>query len=139
MQAYNQLLANGHKQAISPLPERTTTQTDPLDVPLARAKTMPKRVSAADGGAIARALRLFRAVQDWNDQHPQATFAITASLLKRDFGIHDKAVEAFFEQYQAEVDDYHQSIGVGNPRSHNRQSGRDVDALKAFVTGGQVE
>jgi hypothetical protein len=78
-------------------------------------------------------LRLFRAVQDWNDQHPQATFAITASLLKREFAIHDEAIKAFFEQHQPEIEDYHQSIGVSNPRSHNRQSGRDPEQLKQFV------
>jgi hypothetical protein len=133
MQAYNQLLANGQKQLIAPLPNSTTTQNDQVEQPLPRAKTTPKRVSAADGGAIARAVRLFRAVQDWNDQHPHATFAITASLLKRDFGIHDKAIEAFFADHQQEVDDYHQSIGVGNVRSHNRQSGRDVEQLKQLV------
>jgi hypothetical protein len=139
MQAYNQLLKTGERAAIAPPPNSTTAQTGQLDVPLPRSKTLPKRVSATDGGApkgggaTARAVRLFRAVQDWNDQHPQATFALTASLLKRDFGIHDRAVEAFFDDHQTEVDDYHQSIGVGNSRSHNRQSGRDVEQLKAFV------
>ncbi|NEQ20347.1 MAG: hypothetical protein F6K28_14090 [Microcoleus sp. SIO2G3] len=133
MQAYNQLLADGKKQAIDPTPESAATPAAQLDEPSPRTKNTNKRVSTADGGAIARALRLFRAVQDWNDQHPLATFAITASLLKRDFGIHDKAVEAFFDQYQPEVDDYHQAIGVANARSHNRQNGRDVEELKKFV------
>jgi hypothetical protein len=136
MQAYNQLLAHSEKQTLeatpntqSPTPDTTTTPEQPSP----RSKPTKQRVSAADGGAIARAASLFRAVQNWNDQHPHATFAITASLLKRDFGIHDKAVEAFFEQYQSELDDYHQSIGVSNVRSHNRQNGRDVEQLKAFV------
>lgn len=134
MQAYHQLLANGERQAIETTPDRTTAPEAQSDEPAPRAKTTRKRVSAAaDGGAIARAVRLFRAVQDWNDNHPLATFAITASLLKRDFGIHDKAVEAFFEQYQSEVEDYHLSIGVSNVRSHNRQSGRDMEQLKQFV------
>ncbi|MBD2088293.1 hypothetical protein H6F67_00185 [Microcoleus sp. FACHB-1515] len=133
MQAYNQLLADGKKQAIDPTTDSAATPAGQLDEPSSRTKNTNKRVSTADGGAIARALRLFRAVQDWNDHHPLATFAITASLLKRDFGIHDRAVEAFFDQYQPEVDDYHQSIGVSNPRSHNRQNGRDTEQLKKFV------
>lgn len=136
MTAYNQLLSNGHQPAMPPhaLDEVPTHSTiAPTALSSAVPKTPKQRVSTADGGAIARALRLFRAVQDWNDQHPLATFAITASLLKRDFGIHDKAVEAFFEQYQSEVEDYHQSIGVSNPRSHNRLSGRDTEQLKKFV------
>jgi hypothetical protein len=96
MQAYNQLLKSGGQQAIeappntqSPTPDTSTTPEKPSP----RSKPTKQRVSAADGGAIARAASLFRAVQTWNDQHPHATFAITASLLKRDFGIHDKAVE----------------------------------------------
>ncbi|NJL21321.1 MAG: hypothetical protein HC895_11625, partial [Leptolyngbyaceae cyanobacterium SM1_3_5] len=40
---------------------------------------------------------------------------------------------AFFGDHQQEVDDYHLSIGVGNTRSHNRQSGRDTEQLKKFV------
>lgn len=139
MQAYNQLLANGHKQPLAPTPDHTTPQSVQFKPPKAVPKPIKQRVSAADGGAIARAASLFRAVQTWNDQHPYATFALTASLLKRDFGIHDKAVEAFFEHYQSEVDDYHQSIGVGNSRSHNRQSGRDVEQLKAFVATLSLE
>ncbi|NJL19577.1 MAG: hypothetical protein HC895_00170 [Leptolyngbyaceae cyanobacterium SM1_3_5] len=146
MTAYHQLLASGGKHSIAQLgadaqrqaievpTDSTTPPAGQLEPSSPRAKTTHKRVSAAaDGGAIARALRLFRAVQDWNDQHPQATFAITASLLKRDFGIHDRAVEAFFDQYQQEVDDYHLSIGVSNARSHNRQNGRDTEQLKQFM------
>ncbi|NEQ28465.1 MAG: hypothetical protein F6K28_57725 [Microcoleus sp. SIO2G3] len=34
----------------------------------------------------------FHTVQEWNDQHFQATFALTYSLLKREFGIHDEAI-----------------------------------------------
>ncbi|NEQ20341.1 MAG: hypothetical protein F6K28_14060 [Microcoleus sp. SIO2G3] len=148
MQAYNQLLKSGEQQAIerpeaseaSPSTGRIAPQDgEDCGSTLPRPKRTPRRATAADGGATARAFRLFRAVQDWNDQHPQATFALTSSLLKREFGIHDEAIKAFFDDYQAEVDDYHQSIGVSNVRSHNRQSGRDVDALKAFITGGQVE
>ena len=135
MQAYNQLLKTGEQAAIVPLaaqPESPPQASTAIDKPPSHPKPT-RRATAVDGGATARALRLFRAVQDWNDQHPHATFAITASLLKRDFGIHDKAIEAFFTDYQPEVNDYHQAIGVSNVRSHNRQSGRDVEQLKKFV------
>jgi integrase len=87
-------------------------------------------------GAIDRANHIFRAVQRWNQLYPDQTFAITLSLLKDEFGINFRAARDFLEARQGEIQALHQASGVENPRSHNRQSGRDVQELKQFVRGG---
>lgn len=85
------------------------------------------------GGAAGRANSIFLAVQAWNRQHPDQTFAVTLSLLKDEFGVNFKAARSFLEERQNDIWELHQSSGVENPRSHNRQQGRDVEKLKTFV------
>ena len=112
--------------------------------PKAQKKEKPRAVQAEKaeepkpkrtGGATDRANTIFLAVQDWNRQHPDQTFAITLSLLKDEFGINFKAARSFLEEKQNDIWELHQSSGVVNPRSHNRQNGRDMAELKRFVRG----
>ncbi|HEY9883198.1 MAG TPA: hypothetical protein V6C98_06265, partial [Thermosynechococcaceae cyanobacterium] len=85
------------------------------------------------GGAAERANNIFLAVQAWNQQHPDQTFAVTLSLLKDEFGINFKAARSFLEERQNDPWELHQASGVENARSHNRQQGRDLEQLKRFV------
>jgi hypothetical protein len=90
--------------------------------------TPPRSHKATD-----RAYAIFQAVQAWNQQYPQQSFAITLGLLKDEFGINFKAARSFLEIHQTEISELHQRSGVENPRSHNRQMGRNIEELKRFV------
>jgi len=112
--------------------------------PKAQKKEKPRAVQAEKaeepkpkrtGGATDRANTIFLAVQDWNRQHPDQTFAITLSLLKDEFGINFKAARSFLEERQDDIWELHRASGVENPRSHNRREGRDLAELKQFVRG----
>ncbi|HEY9908590.1 MAG TPA: protelomerase family protein, partial [Thermosynechococcaceae cyanobacterium] len=85
------------------------------------------------GGAADRANSILLAVQAWNRQHPEQSFAMSLSLLKEEFGINFKAARSFLEERQNDIWELHQASGVENPRSHNRREGHDVEALKQFV------
>jgi Telomere resolvase len=85
------------------------------------------------GKAAGRANGILLAVQAWNRQHPDQSFAITLSLLKDEFGINFRAARDFLEERQNEIWELHQASGVENPRSHNRQNGRDLGELREFV------
>jgi len=86
---------------------------------------------AKPGGAKERAMRIFLALQGWNRQHPDNTFALTPGLLEREFGIHRQAAKEFLAENQNLIWEHHQAIQVENERSHNR--GKDIGFLKAFV------
>jgi hypothetical protein len=96
------------------------------------ASTQPL-ISAPKGSAVDRASRIFEAIKRWNLKHPNQTFAITANLLERDFGIHRNASKQFLNVNQNAIDQHHASIGIQKTQSHNRIGIRNVDALKAFV------
>lgn len=80
-----------------------------------------------------RAASIVEAIQSWNRQHPQRSFAITKGLLEHEFGINRKAASEFLEGNRKTLLNYYQLIGVNNERGHNRQPGRDIESLKAFV------
>ncbi|WP_041462531.1 hypothetical protein [Chroococcidiopsis thermalis] len=86
---------------------------------------------ARSGGAKERAQRIFAAICEWNQQHPQDTWAMTVGLLEETFGINRKAAKEFISANQNLIEEHHAQIGVDNQRGHNR--GKDAAALKAFV------
>jgi FtsZ-binding cell division protein ZapB len=86
---------------------------------------------ARSGGAKDRAKRIFATICEWNQQHPQDTWAITVGLLEETFGINRKAAKEFVREHQILIEEHHAHIGVDNQRGHNR--GKDTAALKAFV------
>lgn len=86
---------------------------------------------ARSGGAKERAKRIFTAICEWNQQHPQDTWAMTVGLLEETFGINRKAAKEFLSANQNLIEEHHAQIGVDNQRGHNR--GKDAAALKAFV------
>jgi len=124
LEAFKRLLANGDSPQATP-----ATPSENVSTP------EPSTRQTTDSTAnTAPATAIYQAVQAWNQQHPEATFAITQSLLERDFRVPRRFVMDFLSQYQAELDAYHNAIGATNTRSHNRQLGREVETLKAFVT-----
>lgn len=140
LDGFRQLLnGNGQSQSVTSsqpptsVPSRVTsspvlTSTSDQSVSVAPVPKPPKA-----GGAKDRAMGIFLALQDWNRQHPDKTFALTPGLLEREFGIHRQAAQEFLTEHHHLVSDYHQQIQVTNARSHNR--GKDVALLKSFVTG----
>ncbi|WP_013335026.1 protelomerase family protein [Gloeothece verrucosa] len=81
--------------------------------------------------AYQRANAIFEKIQQWNQQHPQSTFALNAGLLEQTFGIHRAVAKEWITQNRELIEQYHLSIGVGNARGHNR--GKDTTPLQAFV------
>lgn len=102
--------------------------TNPAPTQISAAVT-PK--PARSGGAKDRAQRIFGAICEWNQQHPQDTWAITVGLLEETFGINRKAAKEFVREHQNLIDEHHAQFGVDNQRGHNR--GKDTAVLKAFV------
>jgi integrase len=92
-----------------------------------------KLTARKGGGAAERANGILLGVQAWNRQHPDQSFALTLSLLKDEFGINFRAARDFLESHQNEIWELHQASGVVNPRSHNRQNGRNIGELRKFV------
>lgn len=82
------------------------------------------------GGALARAERIFQAIQAWNIAPDRGTghrWAITVGLLEEGFGIHRAVAKSFVADNQKVIDEHHQQAGIENPRSHNR--GKDVQEI----------
>ncbi|MGL4623022.1 MAG: protelomerase family protein [Chroococcidiopsis sp.] len=117
--------------------ERVQQQTQPQQVP-DTTNPAPTQTSGSaaprptrSGGAKERAKRIFAAICEWNQQHPQDTWAMTVGLLEETFGINRKAAKEFISVNQNLIEEHHAQIGVDNQRGHNR--GKDAAALKAFV------
>ncbi|URD48445.1 telomere resolvase [Chroococcidiopsis sp. CCNUC1] len=117
--------------------EQVQVQTQQQQLPNTTTPT-PTQISgsaapkpARSGGAKERAQRIFAAICEWNQQHPQDTWAMTVGLLEETFGINRKAAKEFISANQNLIEEHHAQIGVDNQRGHNR--GKDAAALKAFV------
>ncbi|TVQ17229.1 MAG: hypothetical protein EA367_18120 [Leptolyngbya sp. DLM2.Bin15] len=81
--------------------------------------------------ALGRAIAIFNAIKQWNLSDHQPTWAITASLLEREFHINRKAAQSFMADFAHDIQTHHHHIGVTNPRSHNRHN--NPSDLKAFI------
>jgi len=117
--------------------EHVQEQTQPQQVP-DTTNPAPTQTSgsaaprpARSGGAKERAQRIFAAICEWNQRHPQDTWAMTVGLLEETFGINRKAAKEFISANHNSISHHHERIGVDNQRGHNR--GKDAAALKAFV------
>ena len=114
--AYNQLLANNNQnQTYSTNQSKNTNQQQIKSKPLKRANA------------------IFEAIKQWNQINPNSSFALTKSLLEREFHIHRNAAAEFIETNQIQIDQYHKSIDITKTRGHNRQIGRNIEELKNFV------
>ncbi len=76
-----------------------------------------------------RAKAIFNAISQWNQQHPDDTYAINAGLLEREFGINRKAAKTFMDEEKDAIEQLHQIGGVDNPSYHNRGK----DSTEQFV------
>jgi predicted nucleic acid-binding Zn-ribbon protein len=122
-------------------PEKSQPDTLPQPIPPSVVNPSPQTeeqtiVIAATRGrkpgkALERAVHIFDAVREWNRLHPEETFAINPGLLETVFKVHRKAAKQFCEEYQNDLWDYHQEIGVQSEHAHNR--GKDLQQLWQFV------
>ncbi len=127
LQGFRQLLDGDQTPApvavaISPSPATAVATPTPLAV-----TSKPRR----SGGAKDRANRIFTAIQQWNQAHPEQTFAVNADILEKAFGINRKAAKEFVAENSPAIAEHHSTVGVDNERTHNR--GKDVSQLKSFV------
>lgn len=97
----------------------------------------PDPSPAQTAGEMSRADQVVEAIKDWNRRFPDRSFAINSRLLDQGLGLLSRRdANAFVDHHADELTLYHQSIGVTNDKSHNRQVGRregGKDDLKAFV------
>ncbi|ACB54557.1 unknown [Crocosphaera subtropica ATCC 51142] len=110
----------------SQTPQKTKTKTTSKTT---RKKT--RRTRGPKGAAKDKAQKVLDAVTQWNQQHPDQTWAINTCLLETSFGIHRQAAVEFQKEHQSEIEQLHSNSNVSNPRTHNR--GKDSEQLKAFV------
>ena len=113
--AYNQLLANNNQNQTYSTQSKTTTPQQITSKPLQKADA------------------IFQAIKQWNQLYSDRNFALTKSLLEREFNIHREAAAQFLQANQIQIDQYHKSIGITKTRGHNRQIGRNIEELKNFV------
>jgi hypothetical protein len=114
------------------VPELIKSSIDSSPQLAADDKPTPKtRRPRSDGGAKARAIAIFNALQQWNQLHPDYTFALTPALLEVTFHIHRQAAHDFINEFREQIDHHHHAIGVTTVRTHNR--GKDIEPLKAFL------
>jgi hypothetical protein len=83
------------------------------------------------GKAMERARHIYDAVREWNRLHPNETFVVNPGLLETIFKIHRQAAKQFCDEYQNELWEYQQEIGVQVEHSHNR--GKNIQKLWEFV------
>src|SRR5579883_368453 len=156
LEAFRKLLTNGHGQEAVTAPEPTATVaptavvtaptiTPPIasqshqtvTTPASRPVKPQRRVAT---GAQARATGIFEAVCQWNDT-PGRTLAdkwcVTSSWLETQFGIQRQAVKEWFAVHGSDVEAMHAAHGITQLRTQNR--GKDVTALKAFITSQNLE
>jgi hypothetical protein len=86
-----------------------------------------------EGGALARAERIFKGIQQWNRQHPEEAFAITASFLETKFNINRSAAQHFCETHQAAIQKMHNRLEVEPGRAKYFNRGKNIEAMVQFV------
>lgn len=110
----------------SQTPRKTKTKTTAKT-----SKKKTRRTRGPKGAAKDKAQKVLDAVTQWNQQHPDQTWAINTCLLETSFGIHRQAAVEFQKEHQFKIEQLHSNSNVSNPRTHNR--GKDSEQLKAFV------
>ncbi len=89
----------------------------------------PQPAETRANSAKDRAKAIFNAISQWNQQHPNDTYAINAGLLEREFGINRKAAKTFMDEEKEAIEQLHQTGAVNNPSYHNRGK----DSTEEFV------
>lgn len=87
----------------------------------------------SEGGALARAERVFNGIQQWNRQHPEEAVAITASFLETKFNINRSAAQRFCETHRAAIQKMHDRLEVKPGRAKYFNRGKNIEAMVQFV------
>jgi hypothetical protein len=132
---FRQLLIGEGVQGGNTRESKATQHPQPVEEPIAqkvaegtaRLETRGRK----PGKALERAAHIFDAVREWNRLYPEESFVINPGLLETVFKIHRKAAKQFCDEYQNELWDYHQELGVQSEHAHNR--GKDIQQLWQFV------
>jgi signal recognition particle subunit SEC65 len=90
------------------------------------------------GVSFARCQRVYEALQQYNEQYPDAAYkiAINKSLLRSVDGCSNKTASDWLEYFANDIADYHQSQGIEDPQYHNRNYHRGYDfpsEVKTFI------
>lgn len=85
------------------------------------------------GRALDRAARIFQGIEQWNRQHPEEAFAITASFLETKFNINRGAAQSFCEAQQSAIQKMHDRIGLEPGRAKYFNRGKNIDEMVQFV------
>lgn len=94
-------------------------------------KTQEKQTRKRNDSAIERAKTITSAILQWNQDHPDDSWAVNHGLLEKTFGINRPAAGRFLEAHSSLVAQVNQVGNVKNIRSHNRR--KDPTPLKSFV------
>ncbi len=89
-----------------------------------------RKTRGLKGAAKVKAKKVLDAITQWNQEHPDHTWAINTCLLETYFGIHRKVAIEFQEENKSQIEQLHLNSNVSNPRTHNR--GQDSEKIKAF-------
>ncbi len=93
--------------------------------------TPEKQTRKRHDSAVKRAKTITSAILQWNQDHPDDSWAVNRGLLEKTFGINRPAAGRFLEAHSSLVAQVNQVGNVKNIRSHNRR--KDPTNLKAFV------
>ena len=94
-------------------------------------KTQEKQTRKRNDSAIERAKTITSAILQWNQDHPDDSWAVNRGLLEKTFGIIRPAAGRLLEAHSSFVAQVNQVGNVKNIRSHNRR--KDPTPLKSFV------
>ena len=108
-------------------PKKTDENTNKNNPP----KTPEKQTRKRNDSAIERAKTITSAILQWNQDHPDDSWAVNRGLLEKTFGINRPAAGRLLEAHSSLVAQVNQVGNVKNIRSHNRR--KDPTPLKSFV------
>ncbi|MDJ0730851.1 MAG: protelomerase family protein [Crocosphaera sp.] len=94
-------------------------------------KTQQKQTRHRNDSAVERAKTITSAILQWNQDHPDDSWAVNRGLLEKTFGINRPAAGRFLEIHSSLVTQVNQVGQVKNVRSHNRR--KDPTSLQSFV------
>ncbi len=111
--------------------DNTPQKTDQTIKSQKTSKTQQKQTRQRNDSAVERAKTITSAILQWNQDHPDDSWAVNRGLLEKTFGINRPAAGRFLEIHSSLVTQVNQIGKVKNVRSHNRR--KDPTPLQSFV------
>ena len=111
-------------------PQKTDHKTNSNQTPKTPT-TQQKQTRNRNDSAVERAKTITSAILQWNQDHPDDSWAVNRGLLEKTFGINRPAAGRFLEIHSSLVTQVNQIGQVKNVRSHNRR--KDPTPLQSFV------